>query len=262
VEETKMIRDFFDALMTKASECKYSSMNYISFEDCENAEVLANDDGLILLIDKTKSPAMLHYATDDFELLLGKIAGISVGMRIHFVPRQFAPRLAELGFKEWAEYVDFWNYDLAKMAGQLETDDVAEFLQESDCEEAAAVSHRCELQSRGFEGVSGEHLAEHLQDGGKVLIHRESSQIISFCMVSIINNGTTVWIKVLATCPAYQGRGFGQKILRQSLAYGLQNGTTKSFLATDLLNDNAIGMYKKHGFNPKESETELQMIRM
>lgn len=254
-------KNTFDKIFEKAKGCKYSSMNYISFDDCENAEILHDCDDLILIQDKSKTPAMLYFATNDFEALVKIIANIPGKLRLHFVPREFAPQLGEIGFIEWAEFVDFWNKDIAKTASCIDSKKEAEYADKDECEAIAAVSKRCELQSRGFEGVSPEYVSEWLDDG-KVIVFRKSSQIVGFCSVSVYNEGTaTLWIRSLAVDPAYQGQGIGRNLVEQAIKYGVQNGAIKGFLAADLLNDNAIGLYNKFGLHAKVSESELQMVK-
>ena len=46
----------------KAKNYKYTSMNYIELGECKNAEVLYDCNDIILLYDKSTTPAMLHYS--------------------------------------------------------------------------------------------------------------------------------------------------------------------------------------------------------
>jgi len=41
-------------------------MNYTELDDCVNADVLYNRNGLYILHDKSKSPEMLYFAADDY----------------------------------------------------------------------------------------------------------------------------------------------------------------------------------------------------
>ena len=93
-----LTEELFNMLTAKASEYKYSSLNYVDFEACKNAEILVDDYGLILLQDKSKSPTMLYFATNDFEKLIKILAKMSGRIRIHFVPRAYAQQLKTLGF--------------------------------------------------------------------------------------------------------------------------------------------------------------------
>lgn len=238
----------------------YSSMNYLDFDDCKNFDVLVDCNELILLHDKSKLSAMLYFATDNFDSLVKIIASIHGKLRIHFVPREFASQLEKLGFIEWGEFLDFFNYNLADTAASFDKKNAIEYLNPDECEEVSAVSRKCTLLSRGFEGESKEWFANWLTEN-KVIILRNESAIIGYCCVSIYNEGTTLWIREIAVDPEFQRTGLGKKLMEQAIHYGVKNGAAKGFLAADILNKNAIGLYKRYGFNKKDSGSELQMIR-
>lgn len=250
----------FDIIAEKAKKYKYSSMNYIDYDDCENAEVLYDRDDLILLHDKSKTIAVLYFATDDFGFLISIIADIPGKLRLNFVPHEFATHLEKLGFIEWGNYVDFWNYNLTNTAARFNNISEAEYLSKDECEEASTVSQKCRRQSRGFEGESQEWFAEWLTEN-KVIILRKDSVIVGFCCVSIYNEGTTLWIREVVVDPAYQGTGLGKRLMEQAICYGIENGAIKGFLAADVLNKNAIDLYEKYGFHVKDTDGELQMIK-
>jgi len=253
-------KNIFDTITEKAREYKYSAMAYIDFDDCKNSEVLNESEDFILMQDKSKMPAMLHFAANNFESLIKRIVNIPGKLRLHFVPREFAARLCEIGFVEWAEFADFWNADIVKTVSNFDCECEIEYLRIDECEEAYAVSKRCELQSRGFEGQTVEYFNKWL-DENKVIIQRRGSAIAGYCCVSIINNGTTLWIREVAVDPKHQGKGLGKKLVEQAMKYGVENGAVKAFLAADLLNENAIGLYNRYGLFAKDGESELQMIK-
>ena len=235
-------------------------MNYIDYDDCKNSDILFDCDDLILLYDNSKAPAMLFFAADDFEALIKIIADISGKQRLHFVPREFATQLNNLGFVEWGEYIDFWNIDLINTAARFAAVGKTEFLSKDECEQASIVSRKCKLQSRGFEGESAEWFSEWLNEN-KVIVSRIDSKVAGFCCVSIYNEGTTLWIREIAVDPEHQGKGSGKKMIEQAIKYGIENGAVKGFLAADILNKNAINLYNKYDFHAKNTDSELQMIK-
>lgn len=235
-------------------------MNYLDYEDCKNAEILFDGNDIILLRDNGKTPAMLYFAADDFDALVKFISDIAGSLRLHFVPREFVPQLEKLGFSVWGEFFDFWNNDLPATAAHLNNFSDAEFLCAEECEEASKVSRKCWLQSRGFEGETREWFADWITEN-KVIIIRKDSAIAGFCCVSVYNEGTTLWIRMIAVDPSYQSKGSGKQLMEQAIRYGVENGAVKSFLSADALNKNAIGMYEKYGFHIKDSDSELQMIK-
>ncbi|GHV32417.1 hypothetical protein FACS18949_03250 [Clostridia bacterium] len=255
-----LIENVFDAIVHRAKEYKYSSMNYIDFDECKNSEILYDKEDLILLQDKSKIPSMIYFAANDFEFFLKILADISCKLRLHFVPREYAEQLERLGFIEWGEYTDFWNDNLVNTAAHFVNIRSAEFLNEADCVEVSVVSQKCRLQSRGFEGESPDWFAKWLQEN-KVIIQRKDSVIAGFCCVSIYNKGTTLWIREIAVDPVCQGTGLGKKLMEQAICYGIENGASKGFLLADVLNENAIGLYTKYNFYATGVDSELQMIR-
>lgn len=252
--------DFFNSVTERAKKYKYSSMSYIDFDECKHAEVLFDCDDLILMRDSSKMPSMLYFATDDFEALVKIIAHLTGQLRLHFVPKEFAAGLKEIGFTDWGEYVDFFNTDLSKMVMGLDNVDEVEYLGINDCDEVSRVSKKCMLQSRGFEGETSEWFAQWLNEN-KVFVLRKNSAIVGYCCVSIYNKGTTLWIRELAVDPVCQSRGLGKKLMAQAIKYGVESGAVKGFLAADVLNENAIALYNKYGFYADNAESELQMIR-
>jgi ribosomal protein S18 acetylase RimI-like enzyme len=255
-----IIESTFEIIIEKAKSCTYSSINYIDYEDCKNADILYDHEDIILLQDSTQTPHMLYFATNHFETLLTFIATLSGQFRLHFVPRQYVAQLEQLGFIEWGEYTDYWNENLTDTANRLNHHDQIEFLNENECQEVSIVSQKCRLQSRGFEGETEAWFTAWLSKN-KVIVVRKDSAIVGFCCFSIYNEGTTLWIREIAVDPQFQGQGCGKKLMEQAIQYGAANGAVKGFLAADILNKHAISMYKKYNFHTKGSDSELQMIR-
>jgi len=135
-----------------------------------------------------------------------------------------------------------------------------DYLVRHECDDVAALSQKCKLQSRGFEGETVEWFAEWLLEN-KIIVLRAHSMIVGFCCVSIYNEGTTLWIRKIAVDPEHQGMGLGKKLMEQAICYGVEHGATRGFLAADILNKNAIGLFNKYNFLAKDSDSELQMIR-
>ena len=250
----------FNALTDKAKGLKYSSMMYIEYSDCMDANVLVDSESMIILLDENKTPAMLFYATDDYERLIAEITAIPGKLRLHFVPRKYANLLLNQGFLEWGEYCDFWNSDLQSTAKQIGAIESPKFLDVDRCSEVSAISQKCRLQSRGFEGETPEWFSEWLNDNKVIIIENELG-ITGFCCVSIYNEGTTLWIREVAVDPAHQGQSFGKRLVEQAVIYGVEKGAEKGFLAADILNKKAIDLYGKYDFRSTYTDSELQLVR-
>ena len=219
-----------------------------------------NKKNLIVLVDESKSPVKIHFATDDFELLLRIFDQFDGETQINFVPHGFKEQLESIGFFTWGEYVDFFNKNLAKTYIECKSYYDIEFLKKNECNVASSVSKSCAGKSRGFTGETKEWFFDWI-DENDVIIVRENNVIVGFCCVAIYNNGTTLWIREIAVHPKFQGAGLGKKLLEQAICYGINKSAVRGFLAADVQNDNAIEMYKKYGFIPKYEESELQMRR-
>ena len=88
-----------------------------------------------------------------------------------------------------------------------------------------------------------------------------NGKIVGFCCVSIYGEGTTLWIRELAVHPDFQGKGIGKSLMEMGLHYGLSKCAQKSFLAVDIENKNAIRLYTHFGYEAKENDVEVQMIK-
>jgi|GEM_PF-635940 len=245
-------RAIFADIKKKADGLTYSSMRYVEYDDCKNAEILYNEADAILLLDGS----MIYFAANDFKVVVDKISKIPGLLRIHFVPREFVPSLEKLGFAEQAELVDFFNHNLA--AAQSDNLDEIFWLDPNQSAEAANLSQRCKLQSRGFEGETTQWFVEWLEEN-KVIIVKKDHTMAGLCCVAIYNNGENLWIKMVAVDP--EDQGFGRLLIQQAIAYGVACGAVRGFLHADILNKKAINLYEKFGFSAKGNESEIQMIR-
>ena len=72
-------REDYDSLMDEVAKFRFSTFNKIGYEDCQNAEVLYANDELILVQDKSKTPPMNYFATNDVKTmtdLMAEMTGI------------------------------------------------------------------------------------------------------------------------------------------------------------------------------------------
>ena len=59
------------------------------------------------------------------------------------------------------------------------------------------------------------------------------------------------WINQIGVLPAHRGRGLGRELLRWGIAYLRDAGAGPVQLAVEALNDRALELYRRHGFEPR-----------
>jgi ribosomal protein S18 acetylase RimI-like enzyme len=252
----------FEDIMSKAKGYVYSSFNYMDYDGCKFSEIVAIENDVILLLDKTKNPAMIHFATNDYMILIDKIKIIEGSVKLNFVEHKYKADLENIGFITYAEYIDFFCYDLKGVNIANENYDNIIFSNIDECEKLSVLSKKCNGLSRGFSGESIEWFSEWMAENSIIIVNDDKNNIIGFCCVAVYSNGTNLWIRELAVDPEYQGQGIGKKLVEQAICYGKNNGATKGFLAVDVQNEKAINIYKKYNFINKNNIGELQMIKL
>lgn len=210
---------------------KYTSIQYIEYDDLLNADLIKNDNDYIMLVDKSKSPNILYFATNDVEKMLCEIDYFNGVIRINFVPHKFIDSFKRHGFIEWAEYADFFNEDIQGTVKKFGLIKEPVFLKLIECDMISDMSKKCENQSRGFTGESAEWFADWIKENDTIVI-KNVNDIIGFCCVSIYANGTILWIREIAVLPKFQGKGFGKKLMQQALKYGADKGVKRGFFSS------------------------------
>jgi ribosomal protein S18 acetylase RimI-like enzyme len=252
----------FEDIISKAKGYTYSSFNYIDYDGCKFSEIISIENDVILLLDKTKNPAMVHFATNDYMILLNKIENIEGSIKINFVEHKYRTDLENMGFITYAEYIDFFCYDLNGVNVENDNYDNIIFSNSNECKKLSILSKKCSGSSRGFSGESIEWFSEWMAENSVIIVNDDKKNIIGFCCVAIYSNGSNLWIRELAVDPKYQGQGFGKKLIEQAICYGRNKGAVKGFLAVDIKNEKAIHIYKKYNFTNKCNIGELQMVRL
>ena len=162
--DTVINEEHYNNIQEKASLFKYTSFSYLDYDDCNNSDILFNEQDLIVLLDKSKSPAQIHFATNDFELLIPLLSQLDGELQINFVPHEYKEKLENIGFISYAEYVDYFNYNLAETRIENEDYNDIVFLCQNDCETASSISRSCANQSRGFTGETLEWFSDWVKE--------------------------------------------------------------------------------------------------
>jgi hypothetical protein len=252
----------FFKILTYAEKQTYSSFKHLNYDKCKHSTILNIDTNIILLIDKTKKPAMIYYSTNDYSLLINKLKSIKESVQINFVEHKFKTELENIGFTTLAEFIDFFCDDINNIL--IENGQYGEiiFSNIDECDKLSILSKKCSNLSRGFNGEIPEWFTEWMTDNNVIIINDTEKNILAYCCVAIYSNGTILWIREMAVDPIYQNKGIGKKLVEQAICYGRNKGAKKAFLAVDIKNERAINIYKKYNFINKENIGELQMIKL
>ena len=249
----------YEALLERAGQYAFTSLQYPDYDELCACDVFADGEAGLALCDPSRAPARIHWAANGAEALKTLLTKAPHTAIIPFVPQAFVPVLAGAGFEVFAEFADHFNMDLARTAAGLAPHE-PRFLRGEEAEEAAALSAAVRGQSRGFLGETPAFFLEWMQEGD-VLAEHEHGELAGFCCVSIYNGGSTLWVREIAVRPQSQGKGVGRRLLEGAVLYGAARGAAKGFLAVDVHNDRAIGLYESLGFARRGAESEIQMAR-
>ena len=251
----------FSLIKEKAQKFKYNSFTYLEYGLCKQSVIISDNQNLILLLSKSGDRLTAHFAYDEIEFLTERLGEIKGRVQINFVPKDHKENLKGIGFGELAEFADFANKNLCAANKAPAGLTGITFLKYEESEYASMITEACAMQSRGFWGEEAGFFREWMNEKNDIIAEIIDEKPVGLCCVAIINEGSTLWVRELAVLPEFQNKGIGSKLLGQAVRYGVFHKATKGFLMVDLLNDNAIHLYNKHGFFRRGEETELQMIR-
>jgi len=170
------------------------------------------------------------------------------------------------------KFNDYFHNDIARVPEPAEP---AELLGDKDCGEAADVTAACRGQSRKFEGETEEWMRMWISGtepyamdiGAKdcaVIIRRVCGKIAAIACVGIYEHasekGEVLWLREIAVRPEFQHRGIATQLIGQALYYGRERGARRAFLMADEMNDTAIRLYQRAGFECNSDDGQIDMI--
>lgn len=254
----------FNELNEKAKSFKYSMFECFGYGEVENADIICNNQDLILLSKKKEDAVQVYFAANQAESVINQINHSQISDEIHIV--FFMPELVNAfengGFTVWSDWVDYFNNDIVNTPISFKDYNDIQFLASDEHEIIKAMTTLCAGQSRGFTAEKEEWFIDWLKNND-IIILKDGNTLIGYNCVSVydMGAGATVWVRRIAVNPAYQGRGYGKNLIEQALVYGITKGAKRGFLAADVLNDNAIALYKKCGFMPQSTHGEIMIKR-
>ena len=183
--------------------------------------------------------------------------------QIGFVPSEYINELENIEFVVWADWIDFFNNDIAYTPTYFKDYNTILFLQSDEQAYIKEMTIICANLSRGFTAETEEWFIDWQRDND-IIIVKDGELLVGYCCVSIYDNGngSTIWVRRIAVKPEYQGKGYGKTLMEQAIVYGINKGAKRGFLAADVLNENAISLYKKCGFVPQSETGEITMKKL
>jgi Acetyltransferases len=254
----------FNELKEKSKNFKYSLFdNCIYDSEIESANIIRNDEKLILIFKEQEGMTNIYFAADSAGVIINAVKDIKDNIKIGFLPSDFVEDFESVGFIVWSDWIDFFNNDIINTPTFFKDYNAIQFLQPDEHELIKEMTNMCVGQSRGFEAEKEKWFTDWMKIND-IIILKEGDILIGYNCVSVYDygSGVTVWVRRIAVKPEYQGKGYGNALIEQALVYGIAKGATRSFLAADVLNNNAVALYKKYGFVPQSEEHgEITMKR-
>jgi GNAT superfamily N-acetyltransferase len=182
---------------------------------------------------------------------------------IEFVPKDWMATLEAQGFIPYAVLRDYW-YTYLDTRMSIEPYTLAT---SNDIEAITLLSQSRTGSSRAFSGEKEPVIRAWVQnqvegvDDACVLIYKQN-EIEGALLVGLYDEAErrTLWVRMIVVKASAQNLGIGQKLLNQALDYGHKHHAKRAFLMADDLNENALYLYKKVGFQPNLNEEQIDMI--
>lgn len=263
----------FINIQEKLKKFKYTSMQYIEYEQIQNYDEIHNDEKAIALYgyNNESKTYEYHWASNRIDDLLSIINNSNTNTLITFVPRSWTKELERYGFEIFA----IWNDYFIPNIDSVKSDTNPKIINADECENVSKVTLSCRGQSRGFTGQSKEWVKQWILGEAPavpeytkncaVLVHRIDGEIVGVICVGTYahdsDKGAILWIREVAVLPEFQRRSIARELINQALVYGKKHGTKRAFLMADECNVHAIHLYKSLGFVANKDEAQIDMIK-
>ncbi|HCL01415.1 MAG TPA: hypothetical protein DHW61_03215 [Lachnoclostridium phytofermentans] len=265
-------RNKFDTIKMKLKDYKFNSLEYTEYESVSDFNIVKEDkEGLILLgKEKETNRYEVHWTVNQVEVLSEQVKKLGSNILVSFIPLEWKDYLISQGFKEYGFLRDYWIDQINK----VNTDGIQiHYLGDNREKQASEVTYSCQWQSREFRGESEEWVKQWLDgtcpdasicSNTNILVREEAGTLAGIVCVGIYGEtsekGKVIWVREVAVSPSFQGKGFGQNLILQAIAYGKEQGAVRSFLMADELNEPAKHVYEKIGYVGSETEGQLDMV--
>lgn len=255
----------FNEMKENAKNFKYSMFEYLDYGEVENADIICNNEDLILLSKKWADgkTVQIYFVANQVENVITSINDINDNIHIVFFILELVDAFKASGFVVTADWIDFFNNDIANTPTSFKGYNDIHFLQSDEHDIIKEMADMCIDQSRGFEYEKEEWYTDWIKNND-IIILKDGDILIGYNCVSVYDTSTgiTVWVRRVAVNPKYQDMRYGKKLMEQALIYGISKGAKRGFLAADALNNKAFSLYKKYGFVPQSEHGEINMKRL
>jgi GNAT superfamily N-acetyltransferase len=252
-------------LINQAKETyKYHSFHYFDEKDIQTYHVVHHTKDTLLIqgIHPSQQKPHIHFFTNDIDTLVAALQPYPNHL-IEFVPKSWMAPLEQQGFIPYAVFRDYW-YTYTNPRTSMVPYTVATH---KDISEITLLTKSRKGSSRAFSGENETVVSDWVNnrvegvDDASVLIHKQDG-IDGALMVGLYGEDEkrTLWVRMIVVKASAQNQGIGQKLLNQALDYGQIHHAKRAFLMADDLNENALYLYKKTGFQPNLNEEQIDMI--
>ncbi|WDV44564.1 GNAT family N-acetyltransferase [Clostridiaceae bacterium M8S5] len=243
---------------------KYTSFKYMDNEEIE--EVLEEVNVLIAKEDtffgyklgNSNNKIHVYWASNDKESFIEGLNQVINEFKktiyIEFIPPSFLPDMEQQGFRVVSEFMDFWNQDLKIQDILYKSNDIkVRPINNEEYALGSKITFACAGLSRGFDGMEVEKLTQWNESStSDILVVEKNQKLVGIALVNLYGfdseKGTCLWLRLIAVKPSEQNQGIGKLLLNHCINWGIERGAKRSFLHADVLNENAVGLYKKIGY--------------
>ncbi len=259
-----MEKDDLQMIRKAKQTFKYHSFHYVDEHDIFDYRVVHHSEHALLIqgMHPSQQKPHIHFFVNHLESLIEVLKHYPNHL-IEFVPKDWMAPLEAQGFIPYAVLRDYW-YTYSDKSIPTETYTLAT---SNDIETITLLSQSRTGSSRAFSGENEPVIRAWVQnqvdgvDDACVLIHKQH-EIDGAVMVGLYGEAEkrTLWVRMIVVKASAQNQGIGQKLLNQALDYGHKHHAKRAFLIADDLNENALYLYKKVGFQPNLNEEQIDMI--
>jgi GNAT superfamily N-acetyltransferase len=247
-----------EAIIHRAAIFNYSTIHELADAECASAEIIANGAACVVLSVPSKHDKEIYWTANNAECILRPLDEVEGRINIRFVPSGAVQEFMKHGYIIKAQYIDYFNSDIAMTLGNTSDIDIVNFAVLEDAPVLAAIAASCVDAEPAFADMDNQWFSEWLGEN-KVIVTDRDGEIAGFCCVG--RYADVVWIRGMAVRPDLQSRGIGRRLLTQALVYGYDGGAKRAFLHVDKNNNRAITLYNKMDFIATDGEGEIVMVR-